>query len=204
MEKNLEALLVTRKTGLEHFILHNQQTNLNLLGFWQWSGSDLSNNAFRGMLAEYIVACDLGLNNGTRVEWDVYDLVTSEGIKVEVKSSAYLQSWHQSKLSKIEFNICPTNGWEANSNTYSIERKRQADVYVFSLLKHLDKSTLNPLNLDQWDFYVLPTFVLNTKIPNQQKIGLNRLIKLNPVKTKFGQIKEAIQNLFQSEENLKI
>lgn len=196
MADNLDALQVTRKTGQEHFVLENQQTSFDLLSFWQWSGSDLSNNAFRGMLAEYIVACDLGLNEGIRTEWDAYDLVTNKGIKVEVKSSAYLQSWHQSKPSRIEFSICPTKGLEAGTNTYSIERKRQADVYVFSLLKHLDKSTLNPLNFDQWDFYILPTTILNSEIPNQQKIGFNSLIKLNPIKAKFGQIKEIINSLF--------
>lgn len=195
MKNNLDKLQIIRKTGLENFILSNQSITFNLLDFWQWSGSDLSNNTFRGMLAEYIVACDLGFEKGTRTEWDAYDLITNEGIKVEVKSSAYLQSWYQTKLSKIEFSICPTNAWEASSNTYSSERKRQADVYVFALLKHLDKLTLNPLDLDQWQFYVLPTLILNTKVPNQQKIGLNGLLKLNPIETKFGQIKEKILNL---------
>lgn len=195
MGNSLNALEVERKTGQERFILENKITNFDLLAFWQWSGSDLSNNAFRGMLAEYIVACALGLENEIRTEWDNYDLITEDGTKIEVKSSAYLQSWHQEKVSKIEFNICPTKGWDSKTNKRSSERKRQADIYVFAFLKHLDKSTLNPLDLDQWEFYLLPTSILNEKVPDQQKISFNRLLSLNPLKVKFGEIKEAVINL---------
>jgi hypothetical protein len=47
-------------------------------------------NANRGRLAEYIVARALGLGVGdVRNEWDVVDLVTSTGTKIEVKSAAY-------------------------------------------------------------------------------------------------------------------
>lgn len=192
---NLNSIKISRKTGNESFIFNSQTLHFDLLQFWQWSSSDLSNNAFRGMLAEYIVACDLGLENGIRTEWDNYDLITEDGIKIEVKSSAYLQSWHQDKFSKIEFNICPTKGWNNKTNKRSSERKRQADIYVFALLKHLDKSTLNPLDLDQWEFYLLPTSILNKKVPDQQMISLNSLLKLNPLKLRFGEIKEAIINL---------
>lgn len=195
MESNLNALSIKRKTGEEHFLSENKPTKFSLLNFWQWSGSDLTNNAFRGMLAEFIVACDLGVDNGIRTEWDAYDLITENGIKIEVKSSAYLQSWHQTKPSRVEFSICPTKGWDASTNIYSSERKRQADVYVFALLKHLDKSTLNPLNLEQWDFYILPTLALNLKVPNQQKIGLNSLLNLSPAKAKFGEILNVINSL---------
>jgi hypothetical protein len=30
-------------------------------------------------------------------------------------------------------------------------------LYVFCLLAHKDKSTLDPLNMDQWQFFVLAT-----------------------------------------------
>ncbi|MBS1794103.1 MAG: hypothetical protein JSS81_09630 [Acidobacteria bacterium] len=198
MKNDLNAIPVFRKSGHEKFILGNHPTELNLLGFWQWAGSDLTNNAYRGMLAEYIVACDLGINLMTRIEWDAYDLLTESGIKIEVKSAAYLQSWKQSKPSRIEFNICPTNAWNTETNSFCQEKKRQADIYVFALLKHLDKKTVNPLDLDQWDFFVLPTLVLDSQVPHQQKIGINGLLKLNPIKAKFGQIKETIGNFYPS------
>jgi hypothetical protein len=197
MNDNLKSLTIKRKTGDERFYKGNLQTEFNLLGFWQWSCSDLVSNALRGMLAEYIVACDLGLDAGTRKEWDAYDLRTPDGIKIEVKSAAYLQSWKQNQLSKIYFDIRPTYGWDATTNTFSTERKRQADIYIFSILKHTLKSTLDPLNLDQWDFYVLPGTVLDQKMPDQKTITLAMLLRFNPVKAEFGKIKEAIYSLLQ-------
>ena len=41
------------------------------------------------------------------------------------------------------------------------------------------------MNLDLWEFYVLPTSVLDQRMPNQKSIGLNSLLSLKPVKTNF-------------------
>jgi hypothetical protein len=155
MTQNLDALKTKRKTGKEPFHNQGQPTGTNLLSFWQWLASDLVDNALRGALAEYIVACDLGVADTTRPGWNAYDLITPDGIKIEVKSAAYLQSWKQTAPSKICFDIRPTFGWDAATNIYGTERKRQADVYVFCLLAHADKATLDPLDLSQWEFYVL-------------------------------------------------
>ena len=200
-DKSLDALTVMRKLGSEHFHANGRALPFNLLGLWQWSSSDLVNNTMRGLVAEYLVACDLGVADGTRVEWDAYDLKTKEGIKVEVKSAAYLQSWYQSKLSPISFGIQSTYGWDASTNESSIERKRQADVYVFALLKHQDKLTLDPMNVEQWEFYVLPTAVLNEKIPHQKGIRLSTLRGLGPEIAGFGEISAAIERLFVNRGN---
>jgi hypothetical protein len=80
---------INRKSGDESFEIDGQTLPFNLLEFWQWSSSDLVGNALRGVLAEYIVASALGCDAGTRTEWDAHDLVTKDGIKVEVKSAAY-------------------------------------------------------------------------------------------------------------------
>lgn len=94
----------------------------NLLDFWRWSASDLVSNATRGILAEFIVAQALGLETGVRAEWDAYDLVTSAGLNVEVKSSAYLQSWFHKELSAISFGIRPTFAWSTDTNELATER----------------------------------------------------------------------------------
>jgi hypothetical protein len=106
------------------------------LSFWQWSCSDLVGNALRGVLTEYIVATAVCGADKVRIEWDAYDIETPEGIKVEVKSGAYIQSWSQKKLSAIQFGIQQTQGWNAKTNNYSIQKARQADVYVFCVLAH--------------------------------------------------------------------
>jgi len=51
-------------------------------------------------------------------------------------------------------------------------------VYVFCLLHHEDKQTVQPLNLDQWEFYVLATEQLNKYARSQHSITLNSLKRL--------------------------
>ena len=149
MSINLKAIKTDKKSGSEPFKSHGQELPIQLLSFWQWSSSDLVGNALRGMLAEYIVSYALGDEREVRQEWDAYDIQTPDGIKVEVKSSAHLQSWPQCDFSNITFNIKKTKGWNAKTNEYSSKFMRQADVYVFCLLNHKDKATVEPLNLDQ-------------------------------------------------------
>lgn len=191
----LGPITVTRKTGSEPFQDSGRELPFDLQGFWQWSGSDLLSNVWRGVLAEYLVACDLGVNEGTRVEWNAYDLKTKSGVTVEVKSAAYLQSWNQEKYSSILFDIRQTQGWDAETNEYSEERKRQADVYVFCLLAHKDKATVDPLDASQWRFFVLPTSKLNEALGDQKKLSFSTLMALSPQEAAFGEIGKAIEGL---------
>lgn len=194
-ETGFPQLAVARKTGNERFHRDGKSINLSLLDFWQWSASDIVSNATRGILAEYIVANALGLANGVRAQWDAFDLLTNDGIKIEVKSASYLQSWYHKKLSAITFSIRPTRLWDANTNELTKELKRQADIYVFCVLNHKEKKSVDPLNFDQWEFYILLASLLNEKFMKQKTIGLASLIKLKPYIVKYEEIAEAIQRL---------
>lgn len=194
-EFQLAALQVQRKSGTESFHENGRPLHHRLLDFWQWSSSDLTNNAMRGVLAEYLVALSLGLTNACRVEWDAFDLETADGIKIEVKSAAYLQTWRQTRLSTIQFQIGQTYGWNSSTDVTTTEQRRQADIYIFCVLKHQDKRTLDPLNVEQWDFYLLPTSVLNEKVPTQKTMGLSTLLRLGPTKATFGGLSPAIATL---------
>lgn len=198
-KRNEEVLVIMKKTGEESFVSQNGEAGIQLLEFWQWNQSDLLNNALRGTIAEFIVGKALDAVNEMRLEWDAFDLITSTGIKIEVKSAAYLQSWQQSKNSTIQFSIRPALAWEASTNTYETEVKRSADVYVFCLLKEQDRSVVNPLNLDQWEFYVLATEQINREKGAQKTIGLNGLLKMNPIVTNFEGIQEAVVDCFSKE-----
>ncbi|MEH0471693.1 hypothetical protein QA943_23130 [Streptomyces sp. B21-097] len=161
--------------------------------FWSWAYSDLANNTMRGVLAEYLVAVALCAAIGTRTEWDTVDIRTPEKRRVEVKSAAYLQSWAQPRPSKIEFGIAPASGWDAQTGVTSAEVMRRSDVYVFCLLHHQDKQTLDPLDLDQWTFYVLPTRVLDERCPTQRSIRLSSLVeRLSPLRTDFAGLPKAV------------
>jgi hypothetical protein len=179
MGGSLGRLTIQRKNGSETFHRDGRPLEFDLLGFWQWSMSDLVSNATRGVLAEYIVARRLGLAvEGSRAEWAPYDLKTPSGIRVEVKSAAHVQSWHQKKLSTITFAVPETRWWDAESSKQADEAKRHADVYVFALLAHTEKATVDPLNLEQWRFYVLPTKALNERKRSQHSITLKSLENL--------------------------
>lgn len=110
MKNNLERLETQPKSGNEAFHLNGGNLDINLLSFWRWSTSDIVSNATRGVLAEFIVVKAMGnISSSVRNEWDAYDLETDDGIKIEVKSAAYIQSWHQDKLSTISFLVQKKN-----------------------------------------------------------------------------------------------
>ena len=186
-------IIPIRRQGSEALHADGQSLGGTLLDFWQWSASDLVSNATRGRFAEYLVARDLGLATGVRNEWDAYDLETSDGIKIEVKSAAYVQSWHQHRPSSILFRTRKTRSWSADTNQLSVQLRRPADIYIFALLHHTDKATVDPLNVRQWTFYVLPTQVLDTRTRSQHSITLRSLQALCRRSTSYGELEHAIR-----------
>jgi hypothetical protein len=189
------ALRITRRTGAESFRIGGSPLPMTVQDFWCWYVSDLVSNSTRGVLAEFIVASALGIADGTRNEWDAYDLQTPSGIRVEVKSAAYLQSWYHRALSPIGFSIAPTKAWNRDTGTSAAASVRQADVYVLCVLAHMDKASLDPLDLAQWDFYVIATSVLNEKVPTQGTISLSALLKLGPTKCGFEALASTVEEI---------
>jgi len=184
-----------RKTGEEAFHLDGRSVGLALREFWQWSASDLISNATRGRLAEYIIASALGLGSGVRSEWDAFDLLMPSGLRIEVKSCAYLQSWKQTRLSPIVFSTPKTRSWDAGTGVMEKEAKRQADLYIFALLSHsTSKQTLDPLDLDQWHFYPVSTSLLNERTRSQHSITLKSLQKLCPDPKRYKDLAEAVRH----------
>jgi len=196
----LDKIEVKLKRGYEKFKSNEGPVNFRLTDFWRWSVSDLVSNATRGRLAEFIVATalEIDLKAAVRNEWAAFDLESPEGIKIEVKSAAYLQSWSQLKLSKICFSIKPSRHWDSSTNVFSETPVRQAHIYVFCLLKHEDKSTVDPMNFDQWEFYVVPTEKLNSYTRSQTSITLPSLRTLaNPVS--YNMLKKTVLENFSSD-----
>ncbi len=174
------------------FAQKGQPTSFSVLDFWVWMASDVLNNTLRGMVAEYIVSQAMEACTPVRVEWDTVDITTPEGLKIEVKSSAYLQSWHQNRPSAISFGIAKTYPWDWKTNQYGETQIRSADVYVFCVLAHLDGQTVNPLELTQWEFYILPTSTLDSSLGNQKTVSLSRLKDLGAVALGYDQIRNAV------------
>ncbi|MFA0960924.1 hypothetical protein AB9P05_03905 [Roseivirga sp. BDSF3-8] len=191
---DLGPVIVTRKNGEEPFT-NGSGPAIQLIDFWKWSVSDLLSNATRGKLAEFIVANALQICSSVRVEWDNYDMVDHDKIRIEVKSSAYLQSWHQNNLSAISFDIAEKRSYCYETNKLGDSVCRNNDFYIFCLLHHKDKSTVDPMDLAQWTFYILPTSVLNEKLGTQRRLSLKRLKSLHPVICSYQTLRTELDRL---------
>lgn len=181
-----------RRDGSERFHCAGDDLGFDLRGFWEWSVSDVVSNATRGRLAEYIIAQAVGAADGVRDEWAAYDLHDPRGISIEVKSAAYIQSWHQDRFSTITFNCPKSRAWDPETNRQSDVQSRQAEVYVFALLAHKDQATLDPFDLSQWEFYVVPTVWLDERKRSQHSISLKSLRALHGDPVSFSELRSAI------------
>ena len=176
---SLGRIQATLKTGSERLIYDDKILDFSLLDFWRWSVSDILSNATRGRFAEFIVATAAKIDiKNVRDEWGAFDLITPNGIKIEVKSAAYIQSWFQRVLSTISFSTKAALYWDSETNKQSKIAQRSADVYIFCLLHHENKPTCNPLDLNHWEFYVVSTEALNNYKRSQHSISLKSLQKL--------------------------
>jgi hypothetical protein len=192
-----EKLQPTRKTGAEPFTESDAPLGFSVLEFWQWSSSNLVGNALRGLVAEFLVARAVGADGAIRSEWDSYDVTTPTGLRIEVKSAAYLQSWAQRAESLISFDVRETLAWDAATNGFAPEsdRRRQADLYVFALLAHRSKATLNPLDVSQWEFYLVEASVLDEHLKKQRRVSLSRVLGLKPVRACYVDLKRHIAEI---------
>lgn len=176
---DLGQISLRLRDGDEPFHDHGRALGFDVLGFWRWSTSDVVNNTTRGILAEYLVAQAVDVSHGVRVGWAAYDIDDPRGIAIEVKSAAYVQSWSQRRLSPITFGCARTCPVDPLTQKPGTVKCRQAQVYVFALLAHQDQETLDPLDVSQWEFYVVPTAVLDCRERSQHSITLKSLRDLH-------------------------
>lgn len=146
---------ITRLAGEEHFA----GLDVSVRDFWRFALGDLRMNNARGYLAEFLVACALGLPDPQRIEWAEYD-VLFDGISIEVKSSAYLQAWEQRQLSRITFSGLKGTPFDPRTGYDPAGKQYNAQVYVFGVQTALTHDTYDPLDTTQWEWYVLPRTVL--------------------------------------------
>ncbi|MCU0782526.1 MAG: hypothetical protein MUF81_00480 [Verrucomicrobia bacterium] len=194
MSETPKHVLIKHRRGNSRFVAGRKRLAMTLEEFWRWNVSDLVNNLTRGRLAEFIVAKALGIStDGVRSEWGSFDLTMRSGLRIEVKSSAYLQSWDQGEeLSNPSFDTKKRKVWNPKTKKYRF--CRPSDVYIFALLKHKRKKTVNPMNVNQWTFFVVPTSVLDVRERSQHSITPNSLtneLKCKPVD--FFKLKECVR-----------
>ncbi|MFY7925665.1 MAG: hypothetical protein ACOVN5_07630 [Aquidulcibacter sp.] len=138
-------------------------------------GNRLITNINRGLVAEAIVALALGPDwQWVSADYSSWDFERADGIKLEVKQSAALQSWskafHGANVeSKASFDIAPRTGYWQNQK-WVPEVGRAAQIYVFC--RHLIyDETADHRDPYQWEFYVVQA----SRLPIQKTISLKPL-----------------------------
>ena len=107
--------------------------------------------------------------------WTLYDILYRD-TRIEVKETSYYHPWNEGgKISQQRsFGIA-----KANSNYEHPDEpnrfERQNDIYIFCVVNGETRESSNPLVLDNWDFYVVPTSVINEKSKDNKTISLNRI-----------------------------
>lgn len=128
--------------------------------FWAWALGDLRMNTARGYLVEFLVAQALGDRSPFRVEWGPWDVKAADDTLVEVKATGRLQSWASKKLSTPSWSFKSVRAdrvWSAAIGDYvAVDPGSRVHVWVFALQTAEDPERYDPVNIDQWEFRVIP------------------------------------------------
>ena len=157
---------VTPEQHLEEF-----PANVTVLEFWQWAFSDLCDDDVKGWFAEWMVGQLLRIPMTRRISWANSDLIVGDRppyLRIEVKSTAYWQSWKlvdefgnaitpkplaENARGKLRFSGLTAKTATAPANSTD-EVLHKSDLYVFALHKHTDHQSWNALDLAQWEFFL--------------------------------------------------
>lgn len=192
---------ITEKTP---FVSEGKSLGLTMLDFWRYQYSNIFD--LQDSIAEFIVGKALGIDEPTnRDGWTLYDIDykykdKKDPIRIEVKETGYYHSW-QKKI---------VNGRISRQRTFGIHRayteykdsstklERQNDIYVFCLNTGINEEESNPLDMGNWEFYVVPTSIINEKCaPEQKTISLGKVKTLAPL-TRYNDLKEIIDSICEN------
>lgn len=178
--------------GTEKFEFDGEELDYDFIDFWRFHYSNIYD--IQGRIAEFIVAKALGIHASQNDQyWTLWDL-TYRGLRIEVKETSYYHSFNQEgKVSQQRsFGITKANGSYDPQISGNTDFCRQNDVYVFCLNTGYTKEDSYPLNLNNWEFYIVPTSVINEKCGDNKTISLNRIKSLGYSATPYDKIRSTI------------
>lgn len=180
------------RSGEESFV----GVDATVADFWRFAMSDLRTNNVRGYLAEFLVARAVG-SDTQRVEWDPWDVTAPDGTRIEVKSSGFLQAWTQAKLSTPVYRVAAAYGWDASAGAWSTQQTFNADVYVFCLHTATSHEEYDPLQVDQWKFYVAGRHIVEAQAG--ARMGLVTLARVCGESVSYQDLGQAIEVAAEAE-----
>lgn len=199
----IDRLCDNHLVGNEVFSYNGNETEMTMLEYWRWHFSEIFN--LQDTIAEYIVAKALGLTHAYNSgDWTLFD-IEYRGARIEVKESSYMHAWQTDEEPKSKSrNFGITKAYEKyKDNTSSLAR--QNDIYVFCLNTGNTREASNPLQLEHWEFYIVPTAVINEQCGDAKSISLSRLRKITNAVTYpeiMGTVDSIIDSNFKSKRGL--
>jgi hypothetical protein len=169
--------------------------SVGIMDFWRWAFSDLLEDTLKGHYAEWLVSQLLGLPtpHGGRPGYGNSDLRSATGLRIEVKSSAYWQSWKLRNEDGTPKSATEIERWRPTPDrpiTFSRLRARdtvdrtdtrvgcKSDLYAFCFQSETDPARWDALDLRQWEFYLLTRAQVESL--NVSSLSLKRLRSLCP------------------------
>ena len=181
------------------FIYNNKELDFSVLDFWEYKYSSIYN--LQEVIAEFLIEKALKIEKSYNVDyWTLFDILYRNK-RIEIKQTAYYHPWNDnSKISHVRtFDIRKTNSnYEDNTNENKFER--QNDIYIFCVNIGMDKESAYPLNINNWDFYIVLTKTINEICKDNKTISLNRVKKIAN-KVDYGNIKQYIDKLIEIDNN---
>ena len=200
-------------TGEEEFVDGEQTLGFKMIDYWRFQFPNIYD--YHGELAEFIVSMALGKEKpDNKDDWSLYDIdyTASNGsqLKIEVKASAYYHAW-QTEKSKISehrvFSIakshsrykeeCDVHSGRKDAVSGEDRLERPSDIYVFCLNKGRNREDAYTLNVQNWEFYVVLTEMINEICGDNKTISLNRLRSMNISPVSYRQLREEIETAAQ-------
>ena len=168
-----------------------------VLDFWQWAFGDLCDDDVKGAYAEWLVHKLLGVQTSRRISWANSDIITPGGTRIEVKSTAYWQSWkflnergeledtpkHMPTTSEKSIRFSGLMARDSTSTDWSKTAAFKSDIYVFAFQAEKEIAKWNALYLKQWQFFLVPAAALKS-------LGW-KSISLATLRAKFGALTAA-------------
>jgi len=165
---------------------------ITALDYWRFQFSNIWD--LYEEVAEFIVNKALGIEvpfnkNGSTL----YD-IAYKGKRVEVKATAYYHPWRKEgeySNSRV-FSIAETIGQHNEKGTFPV---RHNDVYVFCLNTGKNQMDADPFEMSHWEFFVVPTSIIDEKCGHNKSISLGRLRVITPEEGKvpYRKLKAAIE-----------
>ena len=95
--------------------------------------------------------------------------------------------------SKISFDIEKKKCWNQENNTYSSDKQRNSDFFIFCLYFKFSKKIIDVIDVSNWHFYILSKEIIDSEYGNQKRVVLNKLKELTDV-IEYNKINEYFEN----------